>query len=177
VQLDFGQPLGTIGQFAYSVEDIEAEMLRYADQLGVGPWFVWGPFVPAEGRYRREPTAATFTVAQAFAGHALLELIQQHDESLSVFHESGGARSYGFHHWGLMTRTFDADVARYQAFGYDEAYFDRMPTGARVMYLDATSALPGMIELIEVNDAQERLYTEMYAAALGWDGSDPIRRG
>lgn len=32
-----------------------------------------------------------------------------------------------------------------------------------------------MIELLEHSDGQERFYTEMYRAAVGWDGSDPIR--
>ena len=34
-----------------------------------------------------------------------------------------------------------------------------------------------MIELVEHTDAQERVYTDMYRAAIGWDGSDPIREG
>ena len=32
-----------------------------------------------------------------------------------------------------------------------------------------------MIELVEHTDAQERVYTEMYRAAVGWDGNDPLR--
>ncbi len=176
VLLDFGQPLGGIAQFAYVVEDLDQAMADYVDRLGVGPWIVRGPFQPPEGRYRGEPTSATFTIAHAFAGHAMLELIVQHDDSPSVFHEAAGARSYGFHHWGLVTKHFDAEVERYAALGYAEAYFDRLPTGSRVIYLDATRDLPGMIELLEHTDAQERVYTEMYRAAVGWDGSDPIRR-
>ena len=173
--LGFGQPLGAVAQFAYSVEDVEREMLLYAEQLRIGPWFVLGPFQPPEGRYRGEPTAATFTIAHAFAGHAMLELIQQHDDSPSVFHEGGGPRTYGFHHWALLTKTFDDDLARYAAAGYEEAYYDRLPTGSRVAYVDSLRDLPGMIELIEHTDAQERFYTAMYEAALDWDGRDPIR--
>jgi len=33
-----------------------------------------------------------------------------------------------------------------------------------------------MVELIEFTPAQHRRYTAMYAAAVGWDGSDPVRR-
>ncbi|HEY5059590.1 MAG TPA: VOC family protein [Gaiellaceae bacterium] len=174
--LAFGQPFGTIAQFAYAVEDIEREMLRYAEQLHVGPWFVRGPFEPPAGRYRGGPTRPTFTVAHAFAGHAMLELIQQHDDSPSVFNEESGGGRYGFHHWGMLTRTFDDDVARYAAAGYEEAYFDRLPSGSRVIYLDATRDLPGMIELLEHTDGQERIYTEFYDAAVGWDGREPVRR-
>jgi Glyoxalase/Bleomycin resistance protein/Dioxygenase superfamily len=175
VQLDWGQPLGTIAQFAYVVDDIEREMLHYADRLRVGPWFVRGPFVPPEGRHRGRPTTPTFTVARAFAGHAMVELIQQHDDGPSVYHEGPGERRYGFHHWAMLTETFDEDVARYAARGYEEAFADRLPSGSRVVYVDATRDLPGMIELVEHTDRQEAVYREIYRAAIGWSGEDPIR--
>lgn len=101
---DFGQPLGSIAQFAYVVRDAEREMLRYAERLRLGPWFVRGPFQPPEGLYRGQPTHATFTIAHAFAGHAMVELIEQHDDAPSVFNERDGDGRYGFHHWGSTRR-------------------------------------------------------------------------
>ena len=169
--LGFGQPLGAIAQFAYVVEDAERDMLRYTEQLGLGPWFVRGPWQPPSGRYRGQPTTPTLTVARAFAGHAMVELIQQHDDVPSVFRERGP----GFHHWGIVTSSFDEDVARYAAAGYEEAFSDVLASGARVLYVDATRDLPGMIELVEHTEAQERVYTQIYEAAVGWDGRDPIR--
>lgn len=174
--LDWGQPLGTIVQFAYVVADIDEAMTQYVHRLHVGPWFVRGPFQPPEGRYRGQPTKPTLSVARGFAGHSMVELIAQHDDSPSVFHEGEGPRRYGFHHWATMTKTFDEDVARYAALGYEEAFSDRLASGSRVVYVDATCDLPGMIELIEHTDAQERVYTEIFRAAIGWDGRDPIRR-
>jgi hypothetical protein len=174
--LDWGQPLGTIVQFAYVVEDIDEAMTRYAEQLRVGPWFVRGPFQPPEGRYRGKPTSPSFSLARAFAGHAMLELVVQHDDSPSVYHEGDGPRRYGFHHWATLTKTFDEDVARYAALGYEEAFSDRLPSGSRVAYVDTTRDLPGMIELVEHTDEQERVYTAIYRAAIDWDGRDPIRR-
>lgn len=176
MELGFGQPVGAIFQFAYVVPDVEREAMRYAERLGIGPWFLRGPFQPPEGRYRGEPTLPTVSIARAFAGHAMIELIAQHDDGPSVFHEGGGERVYGFHHWALVTRSFDDDVARYAAAGYEEAFSDRLPSGSRVVYVDATHELPGMIELVEHTDGQERFYTQIYEASRGWDGADPIRR-
>lgn len=176
MQLEFGQPLDKIAQFAYVVEDIEASMLEFTRTLGVGPWYIRGPFQPPEGRYRGEPTAPTFSVARGFAGHSMVELIAQHDDSPSVYHEGPGPRTYGFHHWAKLTRDFDGEVERYLARGYEEAFFDRLGSGSRVIYLDATADLPGMVELVEYSPAQEQVYTRIYAASVGWDGSDPIRR-
>jgi hypothetical protein len=174
--LAFGQPLGAVTQFAYVVADIEHSMADFAERLGVGPWFLRSRFRPPQGRYRGQPTTPTFSLARAFAGHAMIELIEQHDDTPSVYHEGPGPRSYGFHHWGVLTGSFDEDVARYLATGYEEAFYDELPSGSRVAYMDASRDLPGMIELIEHTDAQERVYTEIYEAAIGWDGHDPVRR-
>jgi len=174
--LDWGQPLRGIVQFAYVVEDLERAIGHYAEQLRVGPWFVRGPFQPPDARHRGRPTSPSVSVARAFSGHAMVELIAQHDGGPSVWHEGDGPRRYGFHHWALVTKTFDEDVTRYGAIGYEEAFFDRLPSGSRVVYLDATRDLPGMIELVEHTDGQERVYTDIYRAAIGWDGRDPIRR-
>lgn len=175
-ELAWGQPLGSIVQYAYFVEDTEAAIGEWVERLGVGPWHVIGPFTPATGRYRGQPTDAVFTIAQAFSGRTIIELVEQHNDEPSVFNELG--LNYGFHHWGVMTKAFDDDVARYLAMGYEEAYFDTLPTtGMRVMYFDARRDMPGMIELLEHTDAQERFYAEMHEASAGWDGRDPIRTG
>ena len=89
--LAFGQPVGGICQFAYAVEDIERSAERFTRELGVGPWFVRGPFQPPEGRYRGEPTETTFTLARGFTGHVMVELVKQHDDSPSVYNENGAS--------------------------------------------------------------------------------------
>ena len=101
---------------------------------------------------------------------------RQHDYLPSVFHEGDGPRRFGFHRWALMTKRFDEDVARYRAMGYDEAFSDLLPSGARVVHVDSTRDLPGMIELVEHTEAYERHYTDIYLAAVDWDGREPIRR-
>jgi hypothetical protein len=85
---------------------------------------------------------ALVSLARAFSGHTMIELIQQHDDAPSVLHEGDGPRRYGFHHWALMTKRLDEDVARYRAMGYDEAFSDLLPSGARVVYVDSTRDLP-----------------------------------
>ena len=176
MNLAFGQPAGALCQFAYVVPDVERAMSDFAERLRVGPWFMRGPFQPPDARYRGQPTAAVFSVARAFSGHAMVELIQQHDASPSVFHESGGQRRYGFHHFATMTTSFDSDVERYAGLGYEEAFFDMLPSGSRVVYVDSTRDLPGMLELVEHSEAQEQVYANIQRASVGWDGRDPIRR-
>jgi hypothetical protein len=171
VTLGWGQELGAISQLAYVVEDIDASIARHIDVFGLGPWFTRPRFQPPAGRYRGQPTSPMFSLARAFSGHTMIELIQQHDDSPSVYNERGP----GFHHYGIVTATFDEDVARYAELGYEEAFADVLPSGSRVIYVDATRDLPGMIELVEHTPEQERVYTEMYEAARDWDGLTPIR--
>jgi Glyoxalase/Bleomycin resistance protein/Dioxygenase superfamily len=173
MELSFGQPLGTIVQYAYHVQDIERAAADFTDRLGAGPWFLRGPFQPPCGRYRGEPTAPVISLARGFAGHAMLELVVQHDDTPSVYNETTG---YGFHHWAIFSNDFEADLERYAALGYERAYEDQLPSGSRIVYVDSTRDLPGMIELIEYTEAQEQVYDRIYRASVAWDGSDPIRQ-
>jgi catechol 2,3-dioxygenase-like lactoylglutathione lyase family enzyme len=175
--LEFGARPGGIAQVAYVVPDIDAAMREYTRHLGVGPWFVRGPFTPPEGLLRGRPHSPSLTLARGFTGHTMIELITQHDEGPSVYHEDPGQpRRYGFHHWAVMTPDFDAAVARYAHAGCDEAFSDRLPSGSRVVYVDAVAILGGMIEVIEHTPAQERTYTEMYQAAVGWTPAQALER-
>jgi hypothetical protein len=174
--LAFGQREGGVVQCAYTTADIEQGMKDFTARLGVGPWFVTGPFVPPQGIYRGKPTQMRLTLAIGFAGHMMIELIEQHDDLPSVYREFVERRGHGFHHWAITARDFDAEVARHQALGYAVAFSDRSPRGVRIVYMDTTADLPGMLEIIEMTDALEQRYLDMYRASLDFDGSEPIKR-
>lgn len=171
-----GQPHGSIVQIAYVVEDIETSIKNYVDRMGVGPWFIAGPFHPAKPLYRGKPVVPHVSLAVAYSGTMMIELIQQHDDTPSVFREAVNARGYGFHHWGVAVENFDEAVTRYLKQGYEIAFSDTAPMGMRVAYMDTVKELPGMVELIEGNAAFDGFFTPIYRASVGWDGQDPIRR-
>ena len=176
VSLGTGQPYGSIVQMAYVVADVDVTMKAYIERMGVGPWFVAGPFHPQKPVYRGKVVVPHLTLAFAYSGTMMIELIQQHDDSPSVVTEAVKARGYGFHHWGLGVADFDAALAGYRRQGYVVAYSDTAPMGMRVAYMDTLKELPGMVELIEANAAFDAYFTPMYKASLGWDGHDPVRR-
>lgn len=167
----FGARDNSIIQFAYTVDDIQEGMRRYTDLLRIGPWFLIGPFVPAKGVYRGAVTTMRISLAVAFAGEAMVELIEQHDEAPSVYQETLKARgAHGFHHWAIGARNFDATLAQFKGQGYPEAFSDISPRGVRVVYFDTTRDLPGMLEIIEMTADVEEQYRRMYQAAKDWDG-------
>jgi hypothetical protein len=174
---DFGQPVGAVFQYAYTVPDAAAAMTSWTAKLGIGPWFVRGPFSPSNARYRGEPSGLTVTLARAFSGHVMVELVHQHDDGPSVYRELVDRRGYGFHHWAVGVQDLDAAVEHYRHDGHDVAFTDTLPTGARISYVDTSDVLPGMVELVEMTPAQEEIYTRIHLASIGWDGTDPVREG
>lgn len=173
--LDFGQPEGGIIQIAYVVPDIRQAMASWTRDLNLGPWFLLDRFTGDDAVYRGGPSDAAVSIAMAFSGHMQIELLEPLDEHRSVYSETIDARGHGFHHYGVGSRDFDDDVAQYQDRGYDVAFRAGVPTGGSVAYLDTKGALPGFVELIEIGDVMEQVFTRFYAASLGWDGCDPVR--
>ena len=176
-RFSFGPRDNAIIQIAYTVADIDEGLRRYTDLLRIGPWFVVGPFVPPKGIYRGAPTEMRVTLAMAFCGETMVELIAQHDNEPSVFQETLKARgAHGFHHWAVGARDFEKTTADYRSRGYTEAFSDTAPMGFRIVYFDTTRDLPGMLEVIELNAAAERGFQQMYEAARKWDGKPLVHR-
>lgn len=171
----FGQPADGVIQMAYIVPDIRAAIDSWVSELGVGPWFLLDHFTGVDPVYRGRPSEADVAIAMAFAGHMQVELIQPNDEHPSVYREVSTTRGWGFHHFGKASPDFAGDIARYAERGYEVAFRAGVPTGGEVAYLDTHGELPGFLELIEVGDGLDVVFTNFYKASLVWDGSDPIR--
>lgn len=171
----FGQPVGGIIQTAYIVEDIRKAMQEWAAKLKVGPWFLLEHFAGEDAQYRGKPTNVEVSIAMSFAGHMMIELIQQENDVPSVYRDISGKRGYGFHHWGVATENFDRDVERYRAWGCELAFYERVPSGGRVAYMDTTAYLAGMTELIELGASFDAIFGRMYRETIGWDGKDLVR--
>ena len=173
--VSFGQPDDGIIQIAYVVPDIHAAMNHWVNKLKVGPWFMLDHFTGTDPVYRGGPSQADVALAMSFAGHMNMELIQPNNDAPSVYRELIDKRGYGFHHWGVATWNFDRDVKKYRDDGYELAFLARVPSGARIAYMDTSADLPGMVELIELGADFEPTFNRFYRASIGWDGSDPVR--
>jgi Glyoxalase/Bleomycin resistance protein/Dioxygenase superfamily len=174
-RFSFGPRDNDIIQIAYTVADIEEGMRHYTELLHIGPWFLVGPFVPPKGVYRGTTTKMKVSLALAFTGQLMVELIEQHDNEPSVFQETLKARgAHGFHHWAIGARDFEKTAAHYRSRGYEEAFSDTAPMGFRVIYFDTSRDLPDMLEVIEMNKAAEAGFQKMYQAAQEWNGKDHI---
>src|SRR5262249_892711 len=123
--LNNGQPIGGIIQVAYTVADIQAAVRSYAEDLRIGPWFLRGPLQAREPIYRGAPQNLMLSIAIAYSGHVMIELIQQHDDQASVYRESFEKNGHGFQRWGIASDRYDHDLASYLDRGF-ELVFTRL---------------------------------------------------
>ncbi|NKB35563.1 MAG: VOC family protein [Gammaproteobacteria bacterium] len=170
------QPVNSIGQIAYITEDMDASLKHWTEALGVGPFFLLNSSEIEDLTYRGEATELDITAALAYNGHMCVEIIQQHDDVPSVYSEIMAKRGPGFHHWGYMTDRFEEDMTRFQSMGYPLAFAGEVKVGGKFAYMDSYDALGGMIELIDFPEKVKQLFEGLQAAAVDWDGSDPVRQ-
>ena len=169
------QPSGTVLELCQVVKDIDAALDHWTNTIGAGPFFVFDvPVLPGQ-RYRGQPTEVSMRVAFGFSGGLLIELLQQTNDTPSVFTEMLDARGHGYHH--VMLRVpYDEGFARLTERGHAVAFSGAMPSGERFSLFDTRSADGSYIELMEISPAMEQSLERMHRAHLAWDGkTDPVR--
>lgn len=167
----FGGRAETVIQAGHVVEDLDVAMATFTRVLGAGPWYRFRVSQPREGSlYRGCEVTHDLSIALAFHGTMMLELIQQHDEQPSVFRDGVAQRGYGLHHWGIGTRRFDERLAGELAQGKEMLYTARTGRGARIAYFEGPTPLHAMVEFIEITETSERFYAGIAAAGRDWNG-------
>jgi len=143
--------------------------------VGVGPWMVLPHLKQSGSVYRGRPTEPVASFAFANSGELQIELIEQEDDSPSIYREFLDAGHEGFHHLAWWVEDFDG-VARAAA----EAAWPIVHAGntggmAQFAYYDPGGVTSTVVEVMELTDATRWLITTVREAAAGWDGRDPVR--
>lgn len=165
-------PTDAIVQVAYAVPDLH-EAISWWVKQGVGPWFVWERL--GKGTiYRGQPTDAELSLAIAYSGPMMFELIQALDDEPSAYKEARERNGYGFHHVAKMRANVKQLAESYEAKG--QPIVARAPVpGGEVFFVDGGKGAPGMIELIEDNAQARKLFEAIWRASIGWNGEQPVR--
>lgn len=161
-------------QAAWVVPDLDAAMKRWTEISRVGPFFVNRDVRMEKARYRGQPTSIPVRLAIAQAGPMQIELIEQLDDTPSVYRDSVPFGQEGFHHLAAFVDDVDAEIARYVATGAELAY-DGYFGDVRIGYLDTRKHFGFMIELFNHRPGMDQLFAHVAAEGEKWDGSDPIR--
>ena len=166
--------LGPIMQNGYVVRDWRAAAEHWARRLGVGPFFVLEHVEFAQCRFRGELVEIDMSVAIAYTGGYQIELVQQHNDSPSIYTEFLRHNEPGLQHVGTLVDDLDAALD-------DNGFRDRIvqdgvtTAGQRFAYVDTVLHNGTMLELIEADDQLRSTFAYMEKAAAEWDGSQPIR--
>ena len=165
----------TVFQNAWVVDDIEQACLKWVSEMGIGPFFVTEyRNLFTDVTYRGEPAKLDMIVALAQAGPVQIELIQPLVD-VCAYRDSVPPGQSGFHHMCVWTHDIQADAAYYEGLGYATA--NRGCIGeAEFAYFDTRDFMGCMLEVVTKKPAIEERFAQIAAAAVDWDGSDPIRR-
>ena len=165
---------GRIMQNGYVVRDWREAAMHWAEKLGVGPFFVLEHVEFAECRFMGKPVEIDMSVAIAYSGDYQIELVQQHNDSPSIYTEFLKHNEPGLQHVGTLVD--DLDVALDDNGLRERIVQDGVTAaGQRFAYVDTVLHNGTMLELIEADDAMRSTFAYMQKTASEWDGTKPIR--
>ena len=164
-----------IYQIAYVVENLSAAMNNWLSQTSCGPFFLFEHFEFVEPVYRGEPTNLDISIALGYTGSLCIELIQQHDESPSVYLEEINRKGYGQHHLAILEPQVEQRISHYASEGSPCLFRGAFAMGVEVAYLDTRATLGCLLELVEDNEVSRAVLKDLQQAHEEWGGHEPIR--
>jgi len=170
MQMHLGPPV----QIAYAVRDVRAAALSWAAR-GAGPFFVADHIELTDVRYRGAPGVFDHSSAYGQWGSVMVELVCDHTEGPSPVIDVVGRGGVGLHHVAHFVDDLPAAQAWLTAKGWVEALHARTTTGNEFAFHDSTVELGHMIELYVGTATLRGFYASVAGAAVGWDGTDPVR--
>lgn len=169
---------GSLRQMGYVVPDVQAAMKHWVDVCGVGPWFYAERLPLTSFSYGgKRYDDIHLSIALANSGDVQIELIQQRSEHPSMGQEFLLANPRGgLQHWSSWPENYDEVYERAIDAGYVVGQEGDAPRGRFVYFRN--EGHPGtVIEMAHATPTRMRIFDAVRAAAVGWDGSDPIRTG
>jgi catechol 2,3-dioxygenase-like lactoylglutathione lyase family enzyme len=159
----------------YVVDDLATAVERFATTLGAGPFLAIEHMKFDEVTYRGGP--ATYDHSSAFGayGPLLVEVTQVHSAEPAGLLEALGAPRPGVGHLGFLVDSPGEEVERLRGAGCEIFHTGR--TGpAEATWLTGGELFGHSIELLRRAPQLEGFYAQARAAAVDWDGSEPLRR-
>lgn len=169
---------GGARQNGYLVDDLDAALKHWVEVVGAGPFFGMR-HIELEGfTYHGKPSSPDLSLAIGNVGDLQIELIQQHNDEPSPWLNFYQAKGAGLHHVSAWTADYDAEIQRLR----DR---DIVPTAegtiasssCRFAYFNADATDGSAFEISDLGRDNEHgaLHDMVREAAIGWDGSEPVR--
>ena len=164
---------GPIRQIGYVVTDLDDALASWVE-LGVGPWLVIRG-LPMRALYRGEPCETTLSLALSNSGELQVELIQQQDDTPSIFTEFLASNGPGYHQLAYWTEDFDATMKAVEEAGWPVVWSGGEGFGVRFAYVEPPNSPATDRRDLRTHRCEAASAKFIRDAAASWDGSDPIR--
>jgi hypothetical protein len=166
--------LPPIHHFGYVVEDLRRDVPRFATATGAGPFFAIEHIPFDDVSYQGQPAVYDHSSAFGAWGPMIVELTQVHDVQPVGLRDSLVAPGGGVGHVAWLAESLEDEVARLRGLGFTPFHAGR--TGpATAVWADGGEQFGHPIEVLQRHDELLRFYEMVRTAAVGWDGSEPLR--
>jgi catechol 2,3-dioxygenase-like lactoylglutathione lyase family enzyme len=108
-------------QQAYLVNDLERSIRQWDRVFGAGPFFLARHHKTDRFTYRGKPQEADVSYAFGYLGDTMIQFIQQHDDTPSIYRDMFAPGEEGFHHIGVLVHDWEAERARMRDLGFEIA--------------------------------------------------------
>lgn len=108
-------------QEAYLVNDLEESIHKWAKLFHAGPFVLVPHHKTDTFTYRGTPQEADVSYAFGYLGDMMIQFIQQHDDTPSIYRDMFAAGEEGFHHVGVLVHDFEAERQRLLDMGFEPA--------------------------------------------------------
>ena len=163
---------GPPGQIGYIVNDLESAAQKWTDTIGVGPWRII-EHAPFSGfTYNGASSDVDAGIALAFMGDVQIELIQQHNDTPSMYRDLLDSYGEGAQHICFYPQDYAAALAGAVEAGMEIGQEGDI-WGVRFSYLRGDAG-----RVIELAQLPEQIHAGRQRGineAAAWDGTDPIR--
>jgi hypothetical protein len=103
-----------------------------------------------------------------------IELIQQHDDTPSLYRDWSKNATSAFHQVATVTSDYAGKLAHFEALGHEVAA-ESLGGRFRVAYIDTVAAFGFYTEVVEFTPRFLEQLDEISRTCATWDGSDPVR--
>ncbi|RJF94591.1 VOC family protein [Oleomonas cavernae] len=167
---------GAVRQNGYVVRDIRGAMDHWVNVMGIGPWFYVDRVQTDFFRHRGVASDLHMSVALANTGDLQIELIQQRNEAPSMYREFLDAGREGLQHMAYWSTDYQGLYDKALSLGYRVGQEGQIGgEQGRFAYFDAEGHPGTVIEISDISGAKGFFFEHVRQAAIGWDGTDPIR--
>ncbi len=167
---------GDIKQLGFVSRDIDRSMKHFVEAWGVGPWYVLRQLeFPA--LVRGENVVLNLSIALSHSGDLQFEIIQQHNETPSVYLDALAKRP-GLHlqHFAVWSDDCTKVRTAAESRGWQVA-FSSMPGPGESSYIVHPDGPEICMEISDRCTWKESARNLVRECARDWNGDDPIREG